>query len=490
MKCSKCNRENDASAGFCSFCGASLTADYSPPQADNWKTSPAGKFVIRYFRTKKKDWIVKKLIADFKLSQMETAQLYENVKTEMVKYFQTSEFRREMSRQGLRKMFFGLLWAVGGLTVTIYSITHPSNEGAFFIFWGAVLYGLIDFFMGLAQWLQYRETKRARAVPGLTPVVPGYSPAESIAENKFYRNLPEWAKLAVIIGGLGIIAAAVIILVAHRMTPSPEPLTSSGGYTPTTYKLAQNDSSLTNGTLANSRIAFVSNQQIWVMNPDGSHLKTITTKAADYQLLEWTPDGSRLGFTSNLNGAYNRYTKNSDGSNMVVGGEGDAIFGISPDDTRQAISKSPDSTNTTIKEIYIHNFRDSSVIQLTHDSAVDDYPLWSPDGSKIAFDSYRDGNRDIYVAFISQRAENNNNQMVYVMNADGSGQKLLSDNPSFTMTWSPDSSKIAYIQDAVSAVGEQICVTNVDGSNKLQLTNTKGVSYLWIAWSPVPKSTH
>jgi Tol biopolymer transport system component len=39
-------------------------------------------------------------------------------------------------------------------------------------------------------------------------------------------------------------------------------------------------------------------------------------------------------------------------------------------------------------------------------------PLWSPDGRKIAFRSQRDGNFEIYV-----------------MNADGSGQRNLSRSP-------------------------------------------------------------
>ena len=48
-------------------------------------------------------------------------------------------------------------------------------------------------------------------------------------------------------------------------------------------------------------------------------------------------------------------------------------------------------------------------------SAVIDYdgtPSWSPDGGRIAFSSARDGNSEIYV-----------------MNADGSGQTRLTDDP-------------------------------------------------------------
>jgi tricorn protease len=37
------------------------------------------------------------------------------------------------------------------------------------------------------------------------------------------------------------------------------------------------------------------------------------------------------------------------------------------------------------------------VLRLTHTPAIDRNPAWSPDGKKIAFQSNRHGNFDIYV---------------------------------------------------------------------------------------------
>lgn len=69
-------------------------------------------------------------------------------------------------------------------------------------------------------------------------------------------------------------------------------------------------------------------------------------------------------------------------------------------------------------------------VTLTNNHAKDEYPSWSPDGKMIAFDSERDGNPEIYV-----------------MNADGSGQTNISNNPGArdsNPVWSPDGKKIAF----------------------------------------------
>lgn len=54
----------------------------------------------------------------------------------------------------------------------------------------------------------------------------------------------------------------------------------------------------------------------------------------------------------------------------------------------------------------------SDLRRLTTHSAVDDYPTWSPDGSRVAFASARSGNLDIYV-----------------MDADGSNLRRVTDDP-------------------------------------------------------------
>lgn len=84
---------------------------------------------------------------------------------------------------------------------------------------------------------------------------------------------------------------------------------------------------------------------------------------------------------------------------------------------------------------------DGSALTRLTNSGKDRAPRWSPDQSQIAFTSSRDGNKE-----------------VYVMNADGSGQKNITRNPDddFAPDWSPDGYKIAF-------------TSNRDGDNEIFL---------------------
>ena len=74
-------------------------------------------------------------------------------------------------------------------------------------------------------------------------------------------------------------------------------------------------------------------------------------------------------------------------------------------------------------------------------------PVWSPDGRRIAYLSRRDGTKEIYV-----------------VNADGSGQRRLTprDVLASTPVWSPDGRRIAFegVRDGTTGV----YAVNADGS--------------------------
>jgi len=115
----------------------------------------------------------------------------------------------------------------------------------------------------------------------------------------------------------------------------------------------------------------------------------------------------------------------------------------------------------------------SNQTNLSNNRSFDNHPEWSPDGSKIAFTSSRDGNSE-----------------VYVMNADGSEQKRITFEPNTDTwpTWSPDGRYIAFASNrAAHSPGDvryDIYVVRSDGSGpSLRVTNTG--SNADAAWRPI-----
>jgi Tol biopolymer transport system component len=117
-------------------------------------------------------------------------------------------------------------------------------------------------------------------------------------------------------------------------------------------------------------------------------------------------------------------------------------------------------------DIYVINVTGTGETQLTSDTTNEAQPAWSPNGDRIAFTTERTGNPEIWV-----------------MDSTGANPVQLTNNAATDLApaWSPDGTQIAFMSDRAGDFA--IFVMNSDGSNVRQLTNA-GVPDELPAWSP------
>jgi Tol biopolymer transport system component len=193
---------------------------------------------------------------------------------------------------------------------------------------------------------------------------------------------------------------------------------------------------------AGDRIVYASdkdgNSEVYIVGADGSGARRLTDNPAADGFPAWSPDGSRIAFVSDRDGQAGVWAMGADGSapaRLVAGSAAGARPTWAPDG--RSIAFATDRGGAGDLDVYVADVTTAAgaggvaPTKLIASTGNDGEPAWSPDGSKIAFASDRDGTPQVYVA-----------------NRDGSNVvKVTSKARSYTPAWAPDGTKLVYIYD-------------------------------------------
>lgn len=201
----------------------------------------------------------------------------------------------------------------------------------------------------------------------------------------------------------------------------------------------------------NGKIAFFRGTEIYSVNSDGSNLTNLTNSATTDTDPDFSPDGSKIIFSTNRDGNNEIYQMNNDGSNpirLTNNAASDSKPRYSPNGSSIVFVSNRDG-NT---EIYKMDADGGNQLRLTNDAGTDDVPSFSPDGQKIIFVTSRlTGLR------------------LFTMNADGSNQSVISDVAGYynRPSYSRDGSKILFVYGN-DVTTQNIWTMNADGTNRVQ----------------------
>jgi TolB protein len=228
-----------------------------------------------------------------------------------------------------------------------------------------------------------------------------------------------------------------------------------------------------------SRIAFAVNRyedphpeggfwDIYVANADGSAPERLTSDGVDHGPA-WSPDGTEIAYVHGFDDDQQIRVMQADGSD-VRELTSDRGFHSSPSwspDGDQLAFVVFDGTNANIS---VMNADGSGVHQLTDDPAHEDAPAWSPDGRSIAFTS-DGGSRD---------------PGIYTISPDGTGVTEWAHDPdpaNLDIAWSPDGTELAFV--SIRGEGYERNVYLLDMASREVTTLGEPGAYYGVSWQPV-----
>lgn len=248
-------------------------------------------------------------------------------------------------------------------------------------------------------------------------------------------------------------------------------------------------------TASSDQLAFVGAQsgatEIYLIHSSGSDLRQLTEHAwvggndqgraldragrptGEELRPAWSPDGTRLAFTSDRDGQFDIWAIDADSGNLrrlTTEGDRNRWPVWSPDGSQIAfLSHRVGEDQIAATEIWVIRCDGAQPRQITTHSGVDftSAPSWSPDGTQLVYS----GNLP------------NGDAALFITHVDGSGTRQVSPEgiQAFDPSWSPDGCSILFAGETEGRT--QIFTIDPDGSNLRQLTESQADSVA-PAWSP------
>lgn len=180
----------------------------------------------------------------------------------------------------------------------------------------------------------------------------------------------------------------------------------------------------TNGAVDPTPTADGAKSDIFIMNADGSHVVRLTNDAVADQLPTWSPDGDWIAFNSARDyhadpSARDLYRMHTDGTGVErLSNQQGTVQSSSWDPTSHRLVYDV-VAGAYAAGLFVVDVPTMVTTQLTTNAnnARDDWPSWSPDGTRIVFA------RGFYLGAPSN---------LYMMNADGTGVTPCLTGPEFS----------------------------------------------------------
>lgn len=249
-------------------------------------------------------------------------------------------------------------------------------------------------------------------------------------------------------------------------------------------------------------------KEIYMMDIDGEGLRSVTNNGTINLSPAWAPSKDRIAFTSYKRDNADLYVKNlSTGVLTAISAKQgvDSGAAFSPDGKKLALMR---SSNGDSDIFIIDSSSGADLQQLTKSPGIDASPNWSPDGKKIAFASERSGGLQIYVQDVASGSANrvtfqgannsdpvfspdgsriafvgrNGNFDVFVVDVDGRNMVRVTQDQGDNEdpSWSPDGKYLMF--SSTRAGKSQLYISTADGRHQTAITSSGG--WLQPSWSP------